>query len=106
MPLPQLTFQETLEVWWLYSYSDIGCFPKHITIESTLALIHKTYHRNYLKMMFNNRVNMEKNNTINSKSIDSYVHLYTIYNVECLLSKVYLIVQDILDILIKFVSST
>ena len=43
-------------------------------------------------MMFNNRVNTE-NNPINSKSIDSYVYLYTICILECLIT-VYFIVQE------------
>lgn len=36
-----------------------------VTTEATLAVIGKTYHRKYLKMMFNSKVNIQ-NNTIKS----------------------------------------
>lgn len=36
-----------------------------VTTEATLAVIGKTYHRKYLKMMFNSKVNIQ-NNTVKS----------------------------------------
>lgn len=40
-----------------------------VTTEATLAVIGKTYHRKYLKMMFNSKVNIQ-NNTVKSIFLD------------------------------------
>lgn len=41
-----------------------------VTTEATLAVIGKTYHRKYLKMMFNSKVNIQ-NNTVKSNFLDN-----------------------------------